>query len=221
MEDDFGPYSGLRVYPRTLSSRRDLNHFSHFSQHSRAGLICFAPFGAGLSQNLFPQILPKELSRQKLSYAPIRHLLPPRCYNSRREVLAVKEGKIISGYVRMWPRGVFSRSETEKQMLSRSLEFLKGPGVYILYRNETPYYIGQATRLHQRLWGHARRPQRRYFHFWNFFSAFAVEEKGLRNELEGILIASMPTANSAKPKLEHEPMPSSVSKMLLAEYDHG
>jgi len=130
------------------------------------------------------------------------------------------KGKIISGYVRMWPRGVFSKGESEKQMLARSLDFLKGPGVYILYRNDTPYYIGQATKLRSRLFSHARRPDHRYFHFWNFFSAFAVAEKGLRNELEGILIASMPTANSAKPRLAREPMPTSVSRMLLAAYTH-
>jgi hypothetical protein len=135
------------------------------------------------------------------------------------EASTMPRAKIIGKYVRMWPRGVFYRGESEK-VLARSLDFLNGPGVYILYRNDVPYYIGQATKLRSRLWSHARRPDHRYFHFWNFFSAFTVIEKGFRNEVEGILIASMPTANSAKPKLEREPMPNSVSKMLLAEYDH-
>jgi len=131
----------------------------------------------------------------------------------------MSKGKIISGHVRMWPRGVFARGE-EKQMLARSLAFLQGPGVYILYRNDVPYYVGQATRLRSRLFQHARRPDKRYFHFWNFFSAFAVKDKDMRNELEGILIASMPTVNSAKPRLEREPMPKSVSQMLLDTYAH-
>jgi len=73
--------------------------------------------------------------------------------------------------------------------------------VYILYRDDKPYYIGKAERrMAQRLWDHAILTHDRYFHFWNFFSAFAVSDKKHRNELEGILIAAMPTANSARPK---------------------
>jgi hypothetical protein len=134
--------------------------------------------------------------------------------------------QIVAGYARMWPRGVFERvppvgGDGRKQMLARSLDFLEKPGVYILYRDDTPYYIGQAEKLRHRLWGHAKKPESRYYHFWNFFSAFAVENEAFRNQLEGILIASMPTANSAKPKLQRERMPKEVRKLLQTIYGRG
>jgi hypothetical protein len=53
------------------------------------------------------------------------------------------KGKITSGHVRMWPRAVFARGESEKQMLARSLDFLKGPGVYILYRDDVPITLAK------------------------------------------------------------------------------
>jgi hypothetical protein len=85
-------------------------------------------------------------------------------------------------------------------MLAKQLQFLNEPGVYVLYRDDNPYYIGQAARLRKRLWRWAKNPQSRYYQFWNFFSAFVVEDLALRDELEGILIACMPTANSMRPR---------------------
>jgi hypothetical protein len=128
---------------------------------------------------------------------------------------------IVSGYARMWPREVFGlfpalqgAASKRKKSLAGDLNFLTKPGVYILYRNDTPYYIGQASKLRTRLRGHAVKAESRYFHFWNFFSAFAVSNPSHRNELEGILIAAMPTANSAKPKLQRERMPKEVRELL-------
>src|SRR5579863_8765669 len=132
-----------------------------------------------------------------------------------------RRGIIVSGYARMWPRDVFAKARAEgvgnkrKRLIAKSLEFLQVKGVYVLYRDDVPYYIGQATKLRNRLWGHALNPESRYFHFWNFFSAFAVENQKHRNELEGVLIASMPTANSAKPRLQRERMPPVVRELLL------
>jgi hypothetical protein len=130
---------------------------------------------------------------------------------------------VVSGYARMWPREVFARFPSPKDaaskrkiMMAKGLNFLEGPGVYILYRDDEPYYIGQATRLHSRLWAHAKQAEGRYFHFWNFFSAFAVPNSDRRNELEGILIAAMPTANSSKPRLPRERMPREVRDLLRA-----
>jgi hypothetical protein len=103
-------------------------------------------------------------------------------------------------------------------MLAKQLQFLNEPGVYVLYRDDRPYYIGQAARLRKRLWRWAKNPQSRYYHFWNFFSAFVVEDPALRDELEGILIACMPTANSMRPKLKREPMPNEVRGLLRKMY---
>jgi hypothetical protein len=44
---------------------------------------------------------------------------------------------------------------------------------------------------------------------WNFFSAFAVDDSKQRDELEGVLIAALPTANNgAKPRLKKARLPS-------------
>ncbi len=119
---------------------------------------------------------------------------------------------IVSGYARMWPREVFGL--VGNKTMAKNLDFLTKSGVYILCRDDTPYYIGQATKLRTRLRGHAVKAESRYFHFWNFFSAFAVSNPSHRDELEGILIAAMPTANSAKPRLQQERMPNEVRDLL-------
>ena len=84
----------------------------------------------------------------------------------------------------------------------------------MLYRDDVPYYIGKATRLRQRLWMHATKPPMRYYNFWNFFSAFVVPEAARRNEIEGILIAAMPTANTAQPGLPKEKFPVEIIAMV-------
>jgi GIY-YIG catalytic domain-containing protein len=124
--------------------------------------------------------------------------------------MAAKQGVIVTGYARMWPREVFGR----ESHLRKDLTFLDVAGVYILYRDDRPHYIGQAKKLHRRLWSHAIQAEGRYYHFWNFFSAFAVADQKHRDELEGILIAAMPTANSAKPKLKRQKMPKGVRALL-------
>jgi len=128
------------------------------------------------------------------------------------------KGIIVSSYARMWPREVFASrkgiTSKRKTMMAKGLGFLEVPGVYVLYREDKPYYIGRATRLFSRLWAHAKQAQGPYFHFWNFFSAFAVPNRKHRDELEGVLIAAMPTANSAKPKVRREHMPREVRNLL-------
>jgi len=77
------------------------------------------------------------------------------------------------------------------------MDLLDQPGVYILYREDQPYYVGQATCLYDRIWAHANRPKDRHYNFWNFFSAFVVPDKRHIDEVEGILVASMPMDNSS------------------------
>lgn len=86
--------------------------------------------------------------------------------------------------------------------------------MYVLYRDDIPYYIGQAAKLRHRLWVHAGSPPARYGNFWNYFSAFVIHDPKMRDEVEGILIAAMPTANSAKPKLKRAKYPLVVSQMV-------
>ena len=94
------------------------------------------------------------------------------------------------------------------------MDLLDQPGVYILYREDQPYYVGQATCLYDRIWAHANRPKDRHYNFWNFFSAFVVLNAAQRDEVEGILISAMPTANSAQPRLPKERFPKEVIAMV-------
>ena len=85
----------------------------------------------------------------------------------------------------------------------------------MLYRDDIPYYIGQASKLRFRLRRHATAPGSRYHNFWNFFSVFVIENPKSRSEIEGLLIAAMPTAaNRMEPKLPREKFPDSVKKMV-------
>jgi hypothetical protein len=106
-------------------------------------------------------------------------------------------------------------------VLAKGLGLLNEPGVYVLYRDDIPYYVGQAAnKLRYRLWGHACAPGERYNNFWNYFSAFVIKDDWLRNLVEAILIAAMPTANGARPLLKKTPFPAEMRRMTreLREY---
>jgi len=126
--------------------------------------------------------------------------------------------EIVSQHARMWPREVFnyriSGPNGKPVALAKTLDVLSHPGVYILYRNDLPYYIGKAKHLRSRIFSHARRPGSKYDLFWNYFSVFVVENEKHRDEVEAMLIAAIPTANGAKPKLERQPYPDAVRKIL-------
>jgi hypothetical protein len=130
----------------------------------------------------------------------------------------VKVSRAVIAYARMWPREVFDHiagfGERKNKPLVKSIDFLRLPGVYVLYRDDVPYYVGKAQKLRSRLWEHAMKPTTRYYNFWNFFSAFVVVDAAKRNEVEGILISAMPTANSAQPKLPKEKLPKEVIDMV-------
>jgi len=128
--------------------------------------------------------------------------------------MAIDKKLIVTNYAKMWPREVFDvRSGNKfdphvKQALSK-------PGVYVLYRNDMPYYIGRASgKLFRRLRQHALNRKDRYCNFWNFFSAFVVASSAHVSKVEGILIAAMPTDNSAIPRIEKIYLPETVAKAL-------
>jgi hypothetical protein len=95
-------------------------------------------------------------------------------------------------------------------------ECLREPGVYVLFREDEPYYVGKTTKasLFKRIKTHATKTKGRYYHFWNYFSAFVVPDAKHRDEIEGILIASMPTANGASPKIKRISLPPEVTKRM-------
>ncbi len=118
-------------------------------------------------------------------------------------------------YARMWPRKVFN-IRNGGQLPAEVKKALSEPGVYVLYRDDHPYYVGKTGgSLFDRIWHHAIQSHGRYYNLWNFFSVFVVPGKKQRNEVEGILIAAMPTtANSANPKFRHLRLPGSVRDTL-------
>ena len=114
-------------------------------------------------------------------------------------------------FFRMWPRALFHN----KQGKAFINQHLNGPGVYILYRDDKPYYIGKTgTGLNKRLVAHSLKPNARLYNFWNYFSAFEIPDEDDRNEIEAILISAMPTANSARPKFLRKRLDRSISRML-------
>ena len=97
----------------------------------------------------------------------------------------------------------------------QKLPELQQSGVYILYRDDVPYYVGKTkTALAKRLHAHSNKSTDRYFNYWNYFSFFVVPDPEHVDEIEGILIASMATANSASPKIDQVQLPREISKVL-------
>src|SRR5690348_2528551 len=93
------------------------------------------------------------------------------------------------------------------------IEHLQRSGVYVLYIDDAPYYIGKANVLLNRLHDHANKFTDKYFNLWNYFSAFVVDKQRM-SEVERILIAAMPTANSAAPKIQQVNLPLDMRKVL-------
>jgi hypothetical protein len=115
-------------------------------------------------------------------------------------------------FFRMWPRALFHMKEG-KPIVER--HFGKIAGVYVLYRDDEPFYIGKTgTTLLRRLRNHAVRPNARRYTFWNSFSAFAIEDADHRNEVEAILISAMPTANSSTPKITKVRLKPDAARLL-------
>lgn len=114
-------------------------------------------------------------------------------------------------FFRMWPRALFHMKDG-KTILERHLG---SPGVYVLYRDDVPHYIGKTGKtLLKRLRNHALRPNTRRYNFWNYFSAFAIDDDSHRDEVEAILISAMPTANSSQPKITRVRLKPDAAKLL-------
>ncbi len=124
--------------------------------------------------------------------------------------MAKKRPKVVKAAAQMWPRVVFDFDGRET-----AKECLREPGVYVLFRDDEPYYVGKTkNKLFRRIQAHATKTRDRYYHFWNYFSAFVVPDAKHRDEVEGILIASMPTANSASPKIKRIHLPKNVTQLI-------
>ena len=121
----------------------------------------------------------------------------------------------IPWHARMWPRAVFDAPSIKRKgrKMADDLPILRKGGVYILYREDSPYYIGQATKFITRLRTHST-PGGRYDLFWDYFSLFVIEDKDERNKIEAILITAFPTANGATPRIKRDPYDKDVKRLV-------
>lgn len=126
-----------------------------------------------------------------------------------------KEGAIVKSYLKMWPRESLDLRKGNR-LVQDVWGLLMHPGVYVLYRDDQPYYVGRAKRLDNRIYAHSNSPKDKYYNFWNFFSAFVVPDESHIPEVEGILIAAFPTDNSATPRFKKLVLPSRVGRLIHA-----
>jgi hypothetical protein len=69
--------------------------------------------------------------------------------------------QIVKEYARMLPREVFYHLTPNASGKGKNIHPVKGlelvnePGVYVLYRDGIPYYVGKTNKLRYRLWAHA------------------------------------------------------------------
>ena len=76
------------------------------------------------------------------------------------------------------------------------------------------YTYGKASNLRGRIGTHATDPTSR-LRFWNYFSAFVVDNTHMMSQLEAVLIAAMhPPENHTNPRLPKLKTPRSVRRLL-------
>lgn len=127
--------------------------------------------------------------------------------------MSKRQGTIIEAYLKMWPREALNL-RSGGRLPDEIWGPLRKPGVYVLYRDDQPYYIGRATCLEKRIHTHANNTGSRRYHFWNFFSAFVVPNPKHIPDVEGILIAAFPTDNSSTPRFENLRLPEKYARHL-------
>jgi hypothetical protein len=124
---------------------------------------------------------------------------------------------LVSSFIRMWPRAIFDSPafDGSKDSIAKSITELDHSGVYILYRDDVPFYVGKAKKLRSRLWQHANGVVSLKSYFWNYFSAFLVEESHM-GEVEAILISAMPSviSNSSTPTLRRVPTGKPIRQLM-------
>ena len=130
--------------------------------------------------------------------------------------MARNTGSIVTEYAELWPREVFDIREGKNRLLMEAQKLLSGPGVYILYRDDVPYYIGKTeNNLYNRIYKHANQPGAKYYRYWNYFSAYIVDTIKHIDDVEGLLITAIPAAaNSSKPKINRILLPRSIKNLM-------
>jgi hypothetical protein len=124
---------------------------------------------------------------------------------------------LLESQIRMWPRKVFWLKDGNKHFESIKTTLHEKSGIYILYKSDgTPYYIGQARNLWQRLRKHAINQNAKHYNHWTHFSAFILCDTEHMDELEAFVISAFGTgiANGARPRIKRILLPKDVTKEL-------
>lgn len=123
---------------------------------------------------------------------------------------------MIKAYIRMWPREVYNIKDGNKHLESVRQELRQKPGIYILYQNGQPYYVGQAKNLWYRIRNHAINQNAKHYHLWTHFSAFILADTHHINELEGLIIAAFGSgiANNSRRRTKRILLPKDAVKRL-------
>jgi hypothetical protein len=117
---------------------------------------------------------------------------------------------LIGGYAKLWPRELCDFKSTDRRLKTSSDRL----GVYILYRDDDPFYFGKApASVFSRIQQHANK----HYRLWNYSSAFVVRNKKYIRDVEGILIAGIPkTSNRQEPRFRRIRLPKQVLTALRA-----
>ncbi|MGC1461019.1 MAG: GIY-YIG nuclease family protein [Terracidiphilus sp.] len=127
--------------------------------------------------------------------------------------------RIVKKFIRMPPRAIFDTQEVGRLgSIARNIkELTENPGVYILYRDDVPFYVGKAEKsLFNRLHDHANGVSSNRSYFWNYFSAYILKDRHYIADLEAILISAMPSVimNSSRPNLDKMRKGKSTIKLM-------
>jgi hypothetical protein len=134
--------------------------------------------------------------------------------------------ELVNKFIRMWPRAIFDTpaNDGRKGTIANRIEELKKPGVYVLYRDDVPFYVGKTEgKLRSRLRTHAIGVGSLKSYHWNFFSAFIVNDPKHIDEVEAILISAMPSVimNGATPRLEKVKMDLPTRRLMHELHKKG
>jgi hypothetical protein len=133
--------------------------------------------------------------------------------------MSKRQKPIVEAYLKMWPREALNLRDGKRRLPLKDVwSLFDRSGVYVLYRDDQPYYIGRAKKISKRIHDHANRPEDKHYNFWNFFSAFLVADQRHISEVEGILIAASPTENAAVPRFFKKlSLPAKVARLIHAQ----
>ena len=125
-----------------------------------AGLFVLAILRSTSRYTYSADFLDREAAKAQCSFVP-----PSKISNKIR-------------YARMWPRSVFDQGQ--QFLKDRELAILEEPGVYVLHRDDLPYYVGKGSKLGERLWHHANTPGSRYYNFLELLLGFCSNRRNRR-----------------------------------------